>query len=435
MSGRIVSGIMLTLLIVSMLSLAFNIEPVKASGTIYIRADGSIDPPTAAIATVDNVTYVLTGNTNDSVVVERSNIIVDGNGYTLQGNGSGSGFYLSSIDNVTIKHTTITGFYYGICLNYSNNNIITENNVDHHHEGITLYYSSNNSINGNNVAKNRWGVYLFGFGPKGWSSNNSIVGNTFTNDGLLVDLGSYQNRVEDNVVNARPLVYLEGVSDYTVDGAGQVILIFCDNIRVKNLNLSNTTVGLELMGTRNSKIENNNIANSEYGIAVASSSNNNIVGNNIITNSYGIWLWGWSSNNSIYHNNFINNGNQVHLWPIEMPNNSWDNGYPSGGNYWSDYEERYPNAEEIDDSGIWNTTYVVDANHYDHYPFMNPWRPLLGDVNGDDTIDILDLVEAAGAFGAVPGSWAWKSWADVYPDGRINIFDLVMIALRFGQHR
>jgi len=39
-----------------MLALAFNIQPVKASGSIYIRADGSIDPPTAPIFTMDNVT-------------------------------------------------------------------------------------------------------------------------------------------------------------------------------------------------------------------------------------------------------------------------------------------------------------------------------------------------------------------------------------------
>jgi hypothetical protein len=46
---RIVSGIMLSLLVISTLALAFNIQPVKASGTIYIRADGSIDLSTATI--------------------------------------------------------------------------------------------------------------------------------------------------------------------------------------------------------------------------------------------------------------------------------------------------------------------------------------------------------------------------------------------------
>jgi len=60
---------------------------------------------------------------------------------------------------------------------------------------------------------------------------------------------------------------------------------------------------------------------------------------------------------------------------------------------------------------------------------------ILGDVNDDGVINLLDLVTAANAFGAIPGSWAWNPQADIYPDGIINIFDLVMIALRFGQHR
>jgi len=52
---------MLSLVLISTLTLALNIQPVKASGTIYIRADGSIDPPTAPISTDDNVTYTFTG--------------------------------------------------------------------------------------------------------------------------------------------------------------------------------------------------------------------------------------------------------------------------------------------------------------------------------------------------------------------------------------
>jgi hypothetical protein len=40
---------MLALLLMGMLTLAFNIQPVKASGTIYVRADGSVDFPSAPI--------------------------------------------------------------------------------------------------------------------------------------------------------------------------------------------------------------------------------------------------------------------------------------------------------------------------------------------------------------------------------------------------
>lgn len=55
---------MLTLLLLDMLALTFNSQTVKAFEFIYIRADGSIDPSTANITSVDNVTYTLTGNIN-----------------------------------------------------------------------------------------------------------------------------------------------------------------------------------------------------------------------------------------------------------------------------------------------------------------------------------------------------------------------------------
>jgi hypothetical protein len=51
--------------------------------------------------------------------------------------------------------------------------------------------------------------------------------------------------------------------------------------------------------------------------------------------------------------------------------NFWNYDYPSGGNYWSDYEERYPNAVELGSSGIWDTPYVIDENNNDNYPLVN----------------------------------------------------------------
>ncbi|TET66033.1 hypothetical protein E3J49_00165 [Candidatus Bathyarchaeota archaeon] len=53
---RATSVVMVVLLSVSMFVLTSNIHPVKASGTIYIRADGSIYPPTTNIVSADNIT-------------------------------------------------------------------------------------------------------------------------------------------------------------------------------------------------------------------------------------------------------------------------------------------------------------------------------------------------------------------------------------------
>lgn len=70
---KAIAGIVLIVLLVGTLMLTFNIQSVKVSGTIYIRADWSVDPSTANITSADNVAYYFTGNNYDEVVVERSN--------------------------------------------------------------------------------------------------------------------------------------------------------------------------------------------------------------------------------------------------------------------------------------------------------------------------------------------------------------------------
>jgi len=132
------------------------------------------------------------------------------------------------------------------------------------------------------------------------------------------------------------------------------------------------------------------------------SSFNTVSGNNIANNGYGIFLW--SSNHKIHHNNFIYNTNQAG----SFESNTWDDGYPSGGNYWSDYEERYPNATEIDDSGIWDTPYVIDENNQDNYPLMNPWTPQY-------TLTIYS--SPTGVTCTVEGISRTASWSGTYIEG------------------
>jgi hypothetical protein len=66
--------------------IAGYIKPVVAQGIIYIRFDGSVDPDAAPILTVDNITYTFTDNVvNQTIVVQRDDIVIDGAGYILQG--------------------------------------------------------------------------------------------------------------------------------------------------------------------------------------------------------------------------------------------------------------------------------------------------------------------------------------------------------------
>ena len=328
------------LVLLSTVMIGRFIRPVEASGTIYIKADGSIDPTTANITSTDNVTYTFADNINDSIVVERDNIVVDGAGYTLQGTGSGSGFNLTGINNITIKNTNIKGFRTGIYLNSTSSSVIYGNNITDNGFGIRLYDSSYITISGNDIKANAWWCIQL----KDSSNHNSISGNNLTN---------------------------------TISGSGMSIEDSLNNDVSGNIIANNSIGGIWLgIGSSSNIISGNVITNKQYGIWLYSTSDNNIIGNNITNNGDGIHLSGYS-NNVIYHNNFINNTKQFLVYTPGYTN-FWDDGYPSGGNYWSDYvatandTHSGPFQNEPGSDGIGDRPYIIDVDNQDGYPLMGP---------------------------------------------------------------
>ena len=216
------------------------------------------------------------------------------------------GIYLdsSSNNNTFTSNTANSNYNYGIYMDSSDNNTFTCINALNNNYGIYMHSSDYNNLSGNTVNENGdCGIYL------DHSSSNNLSGNTFVNDGLFVWY-SYHNTVEDNnTVNGKPLVYLEDASDCSVEeDAGQVILVNCDNVTVEDQDLSNTTVGIELLGTTNSLITSNTASNNYYGIYLRSSDNNNLTSNTVNENdNYGIYMYSSDSNN-LSGNTFVNDG-------------------------------------------------------------------------------------------------------------------------------
>ncbi len=135
LSKKVVFLVVITLLLASMLTLAFNVCRVEAEVTIYIMADGSIEG-TTSIQTVDNITYLFLADINGSIVVERDYVVLDGAGHMLQGTGTGTGISLSGRTNVTVQKMQITAFEYGLYVCNCTNSTIYGNNIVKNGSGI-----------------------------------------------------------------------------------------------------------------------------------------------------------------------------------------------------------------------------------------------------------------------------------------------------------
>jgi len=411
MSRKLVLVTTLMFVLIGMLGVALKVQKVEANETIYIRANGSVDPSTANITTANNVTYTFTGNINDTIWVQRDNIVVDGAGYTIKGTGSGTGIYLSGRSNITIKSVQIRNFSYGIYIDESLNNNITGNNImDNVYHGIYLYSysddnyisnnnltendgngidirsSSNNSIYGNNIAGNEAGIYVR------FSTHNRVYGNNLTdNGGVQVGGGIWLDRTDFSTISGNNItastwhgVDLERASNNTISGnriiAGKNRAIILDPYSNFNNITGNDIIdnyqGIEITGSsHHNTISGNNITKNGEGIYIQYSNYNTISGNNITDNGSGIVLWSYSTNNNISGNTITNSGNAITL---TSSNNSISGNTITNNHFGITIQSCSNNT--LRDNTMTNNTYNfgIWANSLQHF---------LNDVDDSNTVD------------------------------------------------
>ena len=213
MHRKLVPKLIFTLLLVGTLSSAINVKPAKGewTGTVYIKADGSIEPSNAPIITYDNTTYTFTNDINGSIVIERNYIILDGAGHTLHGSGTNQGISSSSAVYVTIRNMHITGFKRAIDIcNRAGFWVITNNTITNNTVGIAMYYlTHNNTIAENYIANNNnTGIYISMDSTCNKVSNNTIIGSTF-GIYLSTTFGTGHNTIiGNNIVNNKYGVFI-----------------------------------------------------------------------------------------------------------------------------------------------------------------------------------------------------------------------------------
>jgi parallel beta-helix repeat protein len=314
-----VSGIMLTLLSIGMLTLAFNIRQVKTAETIIVPDDYSTIQKAINAATNGDTIFVSSGTYYENVVLNKSlSLVAENENAIIDGGYSESEAVLSiQADNVSV-----VGFSMARA------------------RGVFLSSSSDCEVRDNNIeAAIGTGIWIEG------GVNNSIVNND-AGAGIVIE-NSDRNVIMQNAMDAHHYSIWLIASDFNY-------------ISRNSLGIHWGIICISLYRSNSNTIEWNTLYDSGFQM------------------SPHIELIE-SSSNLIYHNNLLGLDCGVYL-DQESVNNTWDNGYPFGGNYWCDYGGsdsccgRFQN--ETGSDGIGDTPHIIDENNQDNYPLMKIWSPV-----------------------------------------------------------
>jgi parallel beta-helix repeat protein len=265
-------------------SIQSAINDAADGDTIYIFNDSS--PYFESLSVEKHI--LLIGENRDSTVIDGCNSKDDG--------------IIIKAENVKIESLTVKDFR-------SN-----ERYTPWAQAGMKIYYP-NVTVNNCKLISNRMGIEVYT-----GAHNTTITNNELINDGIM--LGNYfvsseypditiiefLHNIDNNIVNGKPLYYLVDVKDFVMPSdAGQIILVNCTNITVKNLQMSNNDFSLILAYCNYCLLENLTIFDTD-GEVLFFECHYNIIQNNTIYNTFkAICLEYKSSYNTVRYNNVSNN--------------------------------------------------------------------------------------------------------------------------------
>jgi nitrous oxidase accessory protein len=386
------------LLLISYLFLFLQLNVDAQSITIVVPDDYATIQEAVDNASYNNVILVKNGEYSGSVVINKSVTLVGEDieksiilgDWSLNGTvvlvlhdevfvenltmkavynsgTSGRGVHLLDVNNCQVSNCVFQCGI-GVWLYESNNNVVKNNKISGAgislptNAGVKLQHSTNNTID-----KNTINGYVYGYGIfLDISSENDLIENQISNNYYEVFIKeSNRNSINENVISTSTSIFINPSDQSMLESYGIRLQDSSDNTIIGNSVKCPKGIRI-LLSSQNNSIENNFISDCRYnGIEFVEDANyNQVKANTIINNGVGINFWN-SSNNIVYSNNFINNEAPISIYPLN-DSNSFDNG--TMGNYWSNYNKRYPNATEIDDSGIWNTPFYINEYNIDHYP-------------------------------------------------------------------
>jgi parallel beta-helix repeat protein len=199
-----------------------------------------------------------------AIVIAADNVVLDGKGHVLQGDGTGNGVEINGRSGVVVKNLTIEGFSIGISLYQTSASQIEKNTLLTNNRGIRSFDSSQNLIEKNYLDHSYLGIRLLG------SSNDNVVAQT-----LIVNTTANALNIESDT-----------------------------NIVFENV-LRDNTWGISLYAAMGNTVEKNEVyGTTADGFRLSGSSAGNTVDKNLVTGSG--WN-GWSVDSTSSGNSFDKN--------------------------------------------------------------------------------------------------------------------------------
>ncbi|MHA1223056.1 MAG: right-handed parallel beta-helix repeat-containing protein [Candidatus Heimdallarchaeaceae archaeon] len=292
-----------------------------------------------------------------------------------------------SYNSTVIRNICTNNLQTNIRIGESNNSIVKDNFCSGLGSGIVSTDGENVTLEKNTCVENIIGIYVKNAKKSRIIDNNLVKSGFKFHENNIANFGTHI--VSNNLVNGKKLGYFVNQTGLSIRDSefGQIFIVDCDNIVIKNQNLTETTTGLSLLYSSNCFIKNTKCSfNWNYGMNLVESMGNRIIDSNCSYNFVGILAessdfnelkynnfennqaWGivldfYSSNNFIHHNSFIDNNLELGIAQAkdDGKNNTWFEIKTKEGNFWSDHTFDMK-------------TYLLDglANSQDLYPLSKP---------------------------------------------------------------
>ncbi len=280
---------------------------VTDASLLYVDDDGPADFSSiqAAVDAASPYTTIIVknGTYTENVDIDRALTIISESGpeYTevKAANPKDSVFYVTA-DAVNISGISVSGgsellssYFYataGIWLYEVRDCNISGNVLSDNYCGIYVIGSENCTLNGNRAESNEFGIYL------SRSEGNSLRNNRMKNNSCnfaIPGASAEQDIDESNTVDGKPIYYLVNESDLILDSgsnAGTVYCIDCQNVTVRDLDLTGNYYGLYLYNTTGSHVENISSSENHEGFYIKNSPGLNFTNNSASSNYYGFYI-------------------------------------------------------------------------------------------------------------------------------------------------